>query len=64
MARRNAPFRGCEATAPLKPFGKGLRVRVLPPFRGCEATAPLKRNPASLEATATPPSVAAKPRPH
>ena len=37
-----APFRGCEATAPLKPGRRRVGHQGCRPFRGCEATAPLK----------------------
>ena len=60
------PFRGCEATAPLKPvYSDGWIAIVMPAFRGCEATAPLKpRFHATVHELAHNPSVAAKPRPH
>ena len=45
-----ASFRGCEATAPLKPTDAANAPAMSGAFRGCEATAPLKHPLARLQA--------------
>ena len=61
---RAIPFRGCEATAPLKQLADWDDIDDDSAFRGCEATAPLKRLAVPRRLDRRSPSVAAKPRPH